>query len=260
MLETLTPILGQLSEYGRLIVAIISAVLVGILIAFALYRVARAVIKPQGAYARALAVVFGTLFVLILVLTALVAASRIGLPVEGLAGIALLLVILGGVVVFFLLPFLPRVPFARGDTVDIRGVMGVVDSLTTYQVVLHTFDGQIVYMPTPLVMTSPITNFSGRPNRRIDLAVDLLPSSDLEKARELLLTTMAAAEEVLEEPGPAIYVTQVAQSKVTMLGLCWVENPHWFAGRDKLWRQIVAAINREPSVQLAQTQIRLESA
>ena len=45
-----------------------------------------------------------------------------------------------------------------------------------------------------------------------------------------------------------------------MLALCWVQNADWFAGRDKLWRQIVAAVEQAPTVQLAQTRILLESA
>ncbi len=182
MKEQLGPLLEQLSNYGGLIASILVVMVGGMLAVFLLYRVARSLIKPGGKYARAMQVGFGALYVMVLMLTILVAAAKIGLPVAGLAPVAILLVIVGAVVVFFLLPFLPRLPFVTGDMVQIKDVMGIVEAMTTAQIVVRTFDGQTVFIPTPIALSSAVRNYSSIPNRRVELNVDIYASNDIEQA------------------------------------------------------------------------------
>ena len=148
MREELEPIVTQLASYGGLITSVILVMLGGMLAVFLLYKLLNSLIKPGGTYARVMAVFLGAVYVLILLVTVLVAAQKIGLPVQGLGGIAILMVVVGAVIVFFLLPFLPRLPFVTGDMVQIKGDIGVVEAMTAYQVVLRTFDGQTVFIPT----------------------------------------------------------------------------------------------------------------
>jgi small conductance mechanosensitive channel len=121
-----------------------------------------------------------------------------------------------------------------GDTVTIRGTMGVVEGITTYQTVLRTFDGRLVYIPNVLVLGSDIQNYSAVPVRRVELHVEVHVDDDIEAARQLMLQAMHAEERVLDDPAPAVFVTGMEQGVVALLGLCWVENADWFGTRDAL--------------------------
>ena len=260
MQEELASITGQLAAYGGLITSVLLIMFGGMLAVFLLYKLLNSLIKPGGIYARLMGVVLGCLYVLILLVTVLVAADKIGLPVDGLGGIAILLVIVGGVVVFFLVPFLPRLPFVTGDMVQIRDDMGIVEAMTAYQVVLRTFDGQTVFIPTPVAMSSSIRNFSAIPNRRIQLDVDIYARDDIEHARSVLLATMGGMENVLQDPEPTVFVTGVTGEKASMVAFCWVENANWFGTRDALWVALAKAFAGDDSVNLALPQMDIRSA
>ena len=260
MKEQLGPLLAQLSSYGGLIASILLVMFGGMLAVFLFYRLARSLIQPGGKYARAMQVGFGALYVMVLLLTILVAADKIGLPVDGLAPVAILLVIVGAVVVFFLLPFLPRLPFVTGDMVQIKDVMGIVEAMTTAQIVVRTFDGQTVFIPTPVALSSSVRNYSTIPTRRVELNVDIYAGDDIEQVRSLLLKLMLAHEHVLEDPAPAVYVTGVTGERASLVAYCWVENANWFGTRDALWVALSREIAADDSLNLALPQMDISAA
>jgi small conductance mechanosensitive channel len=255
MKEQLGPLHEQLSGYGGLIASILLVMFGGMVAVFLLYRLANSLIKPGGKYARAMQVGFGALYAMVLVLTILVAGNKIGLPVEGLAPVAILLVIVGAVVIFFLLPFLPRLPFVTGDMVQIRDVMGIVEAMTTAQIVVRTFDGQTVFIPTPVALSSSVRNYSSIPNRRVELNVDIYASNDIEQVKAILLKLMLAHELVLADPAPAVWVTGVTGERASLVAYCWVENANWFGTRDALWVELSRVIAADDSLSLALPQM-----
>ena len=99
-MEQIKPILMKLAQYGELIMT-------------------------------GMAIMFGGMFAMILVLTVVLAAERLGYSVTGLAGIAILLVLVGATLFFFLIPFLPRLPFVSGNIIEVRGVMDTVGAIAT---------------------------------------------------------------------------------------------------------------------------------
>ncbi|MEH6516132.1 MAG: mechanosensitive ion channel domain-containing protein [Halioglobus sp.] len=255
----LGPLIAQLSNYGGLIASILVVMFGGMLAVFLLYRVANSMIQPGGKYARAMQVGFGALYVMVLLLTMLVAAQKIGLEVDGLAPVAILLVIVGATVVFFLLPFLPRLPFSTGDMVQIKDVMGIVEAMTTAQIVIRTFDGQTVFIPTPVALSSSVRNYSSIPNRRVELNVDIYAGNDIEQARSILLKLMSGNEHVLVEPAPAVYVTSVTGERASLVAYCWVENANWFGTRDALWVELSTVIAADDSLNLALPQMDISA-
>lgn len=258
-MEEIKPVLGQLAGYGELIASVLLVMVVGIVAVFALYKLARAVINPAGSHARAMMVFFGAVYVLVLVLTILIAARRIGLPVEGLGAPAILAVIVISVVIFFLVPFLPRLPFVVGDMVQIKDVMGIVEAITAYQILIRTFDGQTVFLPTAVVMASPIRNYSAIPNRRIQMDVEIYAGDDIQRARALLVEIMELNEKVMADPPPTVFVTGITGERASMVAFCWVANADWFGTRDALWVAVASAFADDHKVNLALPQLDLQT-
>jgi len=251
MLEQLQPILSKLTEYGGLIASGLLVMFGGMIAIFLLYRIVTRFIKLNGTYSRVIKVAFGAIYAMILVLTILLAAEKLGFDTSGLAGIAILLVLVAAVIVFFLIPFLPRLPFVPGDMVDVRGTMGIVEAITAYQTVIRTFDGHIVFIPSPMIMASPIINYSLHPNRRVQLDLEINATDDITRAKALILDLMRDHENVLDDPAPSAFVTGIADGKTTLVAYCWVENADWFSTRDALFTQVAQAFTHEEYIALA---------
>ncbi|WOJ97722.1 mechanosensitive ion channel [Congregibacter brevis] len=248
-MNDLNTALGSLEGYAKLAVTGLGFMLVAMLVVFLLYRLVSSFVKPRGKIARMVRVAFGALYVMVILLAVMLAAEHLGYDMSGISGIAILVVIVGAVIAFFAIPFLPRLPFMIGDTVTIRGTMGIVDSITTYQTVLRTFDGRLVYIPNMVVLGSDIQNYSTVPVRRVDLTVQLHITDDIALGKQLCLSAMSADDRVLEDPAPAVFVTGMETGIVSLLGLCWVNNADWFATQDALIVSMAKALNDNDGVQ-----------
>ena len=151
-------------------------------------------------------------------------------------------VLIGAVVVFFLVPFFPRLPFKLGHMVEINGVLGFVDTITTFHTSIRKFDGTMVFVPNALVMASKIMNFSETPSRRIEMKLSVNTDSNIEESKALFLRLMTEDERVLDEPAPpAVFVMDANAAGVEILAICWVKNADWFSTRSDLWLKVVDA-------------------
>ncbi|GAB3273179.1 mechanosensitive ion channel family protein [Parahaliea aestuarii] len=257
-MQDVSLILQKVGEYGNLVLQGLLIMIGGMIAIFLLYRLVASFVKPAGTWARLLKVAFGTFYALILVITVLVAANRLGYDASGIAGLAILAVLVVATIVFFLIPFLPRLPFFPGDTIEVRGVMGTVEAITAYQTVIRTFDGQTVFIPSALVMTSAVTNFSCNPARRVAMTFPLSPDSDVESASAALVALMEADEKVLNQPAPAALVTGMDRNEISLFATCWVATPEWFSSRDRLYRASLTALKAVPEVSLATGRLRVD--
>ena len=147
-----------------------------------------------------------------------------------------------------------------GDMVQIKDVMGIVEAMTTAQIVVRTFDGQTVFIPTPVALSSSVRNYSSIPNRRVELNVDIYAGNDIEQARAVLLKLMLEHEDVLGDPAPAVFVTGVTGERASLVAYCWVENANWFGTRDALWVELSTVIAADDSLSLALPQMNISGA
>ena len=248
-------IVSHLSGYGSLIVNSLYFMVAGMLVIFLLYKFANLFLNRfltlQSKGRRLKMVIFGTLYVLVFVITALLVLKRLGYDVTAVGQLTILIVLIGSVVAFFLVPFLPKLPFVMGNMVEINGVLGIVDSISTFHTTLRTLDGNIVFIPNALLMASRIVNYHLTPNRRVELKLSASVDCNLGLCKKFLLEIMSTDERVLADPGPAVYVLDANAAGVEMVGFCWVSNENWFSTRSDLWLQVVDKFQNDPAVNLS---------
>ncbi len=114
-------------------------------------------------------------------------------------------------------------PFARDDAVEVNGAQGVVEEIKIRSTKLKTFDGLKVEVPNKAVLGSNITVFSEHPTRRYDVAVGIGYDDDIEGAIETALEAVAEVEDVLEDPAPDVFVTELGGSSVDLIVRFWVQ-------------------------------------
>ncbi|MDP9072493.1 MAG: mechanosensitive ion channel family protein [Actinomycetota bacterium] len=114
-----------------------------------------------------------------------------------------------------------RRPFRRGDQITTNDHEGTVEDVNLRVVVLHTFDGERVYVPNRSVLREPIVNHTRLGGRRTTLEVAIAFGADLVHAKKVILAAVEGVEGVRSEPPPEAYVQEFADSAVTMAVRFW---------------------------------------
>ena len=252
MIQATTKVIEQASEYGFMIVNSLFLIIGGLLVIFLIHKLASKFIYPCLENNRFVKVIFGTIYVLILVVTVLIALKINGHDVRGIAQIALLGVLIGAVATYFLMPFLPRLPFKLGHMVEVNGVLGVVDIISPAHTTIRKFDGTMVFIPNALILMSKIMNYDDMPTRRIEMKLIIKADSDLEEGRSILLGLMDADGRVLKSPSPpAVIIMNANALGVEMAAYCWVKNADWSSTRSDLWLNVANAFIKDSRVTMS---------
>jgi small conductance mechanosensitive channel len=248
-------IVDQVSEYGFLVTESLLHFITGMIIVFTLHTLAVKFIYPYIQNRRLIKVVFGTIYVLILVIVILMILRKLGFDVHIIGKISILAVLVSAVAVFFLVPFIPRLPFKIGNMVEINGVLGSVDSITTYHTTLRKFDGTMVFIPNAIVMATKILNFHDTPERRIELNISLDFNSDISEFEEKMIKIMVDNKHVLTKPAiPSLIATNTDVMGIKYSAYCWVKNADWLSTRSELWREILNEFSINKNISMSRPQ------
>jgi len=258
-LQETVEIVDQVSEYGSLITNSLYLIVLGMIGIFIVHKLVSKFLYPvvtnMPLIARLLKVVFGTLYVLILAVVLLIVIRELGFDVKIIAKITLLSILAGAVLVFFLVPFIPKLPFIFGDMVEINGVLGVVEAISSFHTTLRKFDGTLVYLPNAVVMASKILNFHQVAERRIEMNITVSTKSNIQESINTFIAIMKADKRVVEAPAaPSVFAVDADSSGIKMSGYCWVNNADFLATRSDLWIKLVDTFLHTENINMARPQ------
>jgi len=142
----------------------------------------------------------------------------------GLAGLAIGIAFRDIVENFLASIFLStRQPFLTGDLVEITGIRGYVQRLTTRATVLMTLNGNHVEIPNATVYKSVIRNLSTNKNLREDFVIGVGYDVPLVAAQNAALEVLRAHPAVLKEPEPWALVESLGAAAVTLHVYFWLD-------------------------------------
>jgi len=229
------------------------ALLSSILLAYVAKRVLRRVLNDiDGMPVLAGDVIARIVSYVILTLGVVMALEALGFSFGLVGSVFLLLIIL---VVLAAKPLLQdlgagliiqlRRPFHVGDQVVIHEVEGNIDEVSARTVRLMTVDGRRVHFPNRAVLEGAITNLTSEGQRLSTFIVGAAYDTDLEQAREVIVTALGTAAAVLAEPPPDAYVQEFAESTINIACRFWHEpqiQAEWTA-RDEAMRAVKRALD-----------------
>lgn len=189
---------------------------------------------------------------------------RIGplLGALGIGGLALALAsqnILANLIAGILLEL--RRPFRRGDEIASNGYEGVVEDINLRAVLLRTYDGERVFLPSAKVLGEPIENRTAHGTIRSKLTVGVAYGTDLGRAREVILEATRDAEGTNEEPTPTAWVESFGDSSIDLGVYFWhgSKMATTLAARSSVATAIDAALRRVGiEIPFPQRVVRLE--
>jgi small conductance mechanosensitive channel len=162
-------------------------------------------------------------YALLFAIVVIAALERLGIrttaaiAVLGAAGLAIGLALQGslanfaaGVLIILLKPY--RV----GDTVQVAGKTGTVHAVRMFHTILHTSDMREVIVPNGAITAGVVENFSSLGTRRLEIQLGIASGEDIEETKSLVERTVGADPRVLRDPGPAVSLLELADSKVSL--------------------------------------------
>ncbi len=184
-------------------------------------------------------------------------ASMIGISTTsfvaaiGAAGLAIGLALQGSLANFAggVLILLFR-PFKIGDFIEAQGVSGTVDHIQIFHTVLRTGDNKTVIMPNGSLSNGIITNYSKQANRQVLYDVKVDYSTDLAKARDVLLR-LAQDPRVHKDPEPVVVVSSLGDTSINLSLRLWTSNADYWGVIFKLNETVRDSLNAV-GVELAQ--------
>ncbi len=115
-------------------------------------------------------------------------------------------------------------PFKRGDFIDAGGVTGVVEKVQIFSTTMRTGDNKEVIVPNGGIYDSPITNYSARDTRRIDMVFGIGYDDDFRQAKAILERLVTEDERILKDPAPVIALSELGDSSVNFIVRPWVNS------------------------------------
>lgn len=151
-------------------------------------------------------------------ITALVTTAGVASLAVALAAQETLSNMLGGIVL------LVDRPFRVGDVIQLaNSTMGEVIEIGLRSTRIKLFDGNALVVPNKEISNQTITNLAlPTPLAAIRVTIGVDHSTDMERAKAVLLETLKAHPEVLQEPAPGVWFTAFGQDRLDLFFSCWV--------------------------------------
>jgi small conductance mechanosensitive channel len=128
-------------------------------------------------------------------------------------------------------------PFDIGETVNVAGVLGKVETMNLLSTQLRTPDNQLLVIPNNSVWGGVITNITGITQRRVDLVFGIGYGDDMDVAQKILEDIVNEHELVLKDPEPVVKLHELGESSVNFICRPWVKpenywKVHWDITRE----------------------------
>ena len=132
-------------------------------------------------------------------------AAYLGVPMSSMvalvasAGVAIGLALQGGLsnIASGMMIIIFR-PFSVGDFIENAGQMGTVDNIGIFHTTLATGDNKKVVIPNSVLTSQTLINYSAEKTRRVDLDYTAAYECDIDKVKEVIMSTAKAIPEALK--------------------------------------------------------------
>ena len=119
-------------------------------------------------------------------------------------------------------------PFKVGDYISVNGYDGTVKSITMFYTTINTFDNKVIQMPNGNLSNSNITNYSAKPERRVDIDLSVSYKSDIEKVKKVVNSIIDKHELILQDKDKFIRLKKHDESALVFTLRVWAKTEDYW--------------------------------
>lgn len=117
-----------------------------------------------------------------------------------------------------------RRPFTEGDRIETAGHTGTVEELNLRSTILRTPSGQKVVIPNKEVFENPLTNYSDRDTRRVDVRCGVSYDDDLQTTKETAVEAVKRVDGFDPDRGVDFFYEEFGGSSVNFVVRFWIDS------------------------------------
>lgn len=120
-------------------------------------------------------------------------------------------------------------PFKQGDYIEVSGVQGSVIKTGMFNTQIKTPDNKLIFIPNSQLTSGNIVNYSAEENRRVDMAVGIDYSSDINKVKEILLETINSHSLVINKEESFVGIVNYGDSSIDLTIRVWTRSGDYWS-------------------------------
>jgi small conductance mechanosensitive channel len=136
-------------------------------------------------------------------------------------------------------------PYKVGDLVVVGGQQGRVKEIQVFNTVLATLDNKRIIVPNGLVTSNIITNISGQGTIGVELTFSISYTSNIDKAREIILEVGKTCPYILDDPAQGVVVASLANNSVDLATRPFCQSEHYWETYFYMNENVKKAFDRE---------------
>jgi small conductance mechanosensitive channel len=136
-------------------------------------------------------------------------------------------------------------PLDKDEVVEVTGFKGKVSAVGIMSTELITPDNTFITIPNRSVWGQPIVNFTRMPIRRVDLSVGTAYGGDVNMAIDIAMKFIQDHPLVLEEPAPAVLITELGDSSVNLALRAWSKTEDYWTVMGDMTKGIFEEYSRQ---------------
>lgn len=236
--KALELLLGKLELWGRQLVLMLPNLLVAILLLIITFVVARLVrdgvtkLMARFSHSPALSNLFSTIVYIALLLVGFFFALSVlqldKVVVSLLAGVGIVGLALGFAFQDIAANFISGViiavqkPIRVGDMIETNDYLGVIERISLRTIDIRQVTGELVKLPNKMVFESPVTNFSVKGTRRVDLPVGVSYAEDLEQVQQLVIDALQDVKNRVKTRDIEVVYDEFGGSSINFKARFWI--------------------------------------
>ena len=113
-------------------------------------------------------------------------------------------------------------PIEPGDTIEVNGIMGVVQRIGVRSSTIRLLDGADLLVPNNTLLTNDLINWTHADDkRRVEVAIGVAYGSDANQVKQILLEVAKGYAGALKVPEPIVWFDQFGGSSIDFRVLFW---------------------------------------
>ncbi len=223
------------SEYGLKILSALLIFIIGKWIVKKITAVTRTLMEKAKVDKTLIEFAESLIYFLLLLMVIFASLNALGinttsfLAVFGAAGLAIGLALQGSLanVGAAVLIIIFR-PFKVGDFVEAGGATGTVEDVNLFSTIIAPVDNRTIIVPNAAIVGGNITNYSMKPQRRVDHVFGISYDDDLKLAKETLMDIITSDTRILQDPAPFVAVSELGDNSVNFTTRAWVDTADYW--------------------------------
>lgn len=149
-------------------------------------------------------------------------------------------------------------PFKVGDYIVSMNNGGTVESISILYTTLVTPENLVIILPNSTLLNNPVTNYSVKDTRRLDIKVGIAYGDDVEKAQRILKEMLENEPLILKDQEIVVEVLNFGASSVDLAVRAFVNRTDYWNAYYKLHKKTKEILDlNEISIPFPQTEMRI---